>query len=95
MLVFFVWNALGFGFNAAQQTRLVTLAGTQAPVVLALNAACIYVGAAVGAMIGGWVIVGAGLSALGLAGGLTCLLSVAAIVLSNRLTPVDSGPVRT
>ncbi len=94
LLLFLVWNAIGFGFNAAQQLRLVKMAGSQAPVALALNAACIYVGAAVGAVIGGRVVAVAGLGALGLAGGLTCLAAVAAILLSNRLSPVDTGPVR-
>ncbi|CTQ49844.1 MFS transporter [Jannaschia donghaensis] len=94
MALFFVWNAVGFGFNAAQQLRLVTMAGVQAPVALALNAACIYVGAAVGSVIGGQVVATAGLGALGLAGGGTALIAVGAIILSNRLSPVDSGPSR-
>ncbi|SDY63146.1 Predicted arabinose efflux permease, MFS family [Jannaschia faecimaris] len=95
MALFFVWNACGYGFIAGQQMRLVVLAGTQAPVALALNAACIYVGAALGAVIGGWVVAGAGLAALGVAGGVTCLLAVATILVSARLSPVDTGPLRT
>lgn len=92
--LFFVWNACGYGFTAGQQMRLVGLAGAQAPVALALNAACIYVGAALGAVIGGWVVAGPGLGALGVAGSVTCLIAVATIVASNRLSPVDMGHPR-
>lgn len=94
MLLFLVWNAAGFGFTAGQQSRLVAMSGAQAPVVLALNAACIYVGAALGAVVGGWVVAGAGLGALGAAGGTAALLAIATILVSNRLSPVDMGPPR-
>ncbi|MGB3555785.1 MAG: MFS transporter, partial [Jannaschia sp.] len=94
MMLFFVWNGVGFAFNSSQQVRLVALAGAQAPVALALNAACIYVGAALGAALGGRVVAGAGLSALGVAGGITALLAVAAILASQRLTPVDRASPR-
>ncbi|WP_179378716.1 MFS transporter [Jannaschia marina] len=94
MGLFFVWNACGYGFNAGQQMRLVALAGVRAPVALALNAACIYVGAALGAALGGWVIAGAGLGALGIAGGLAGLLAVGTILWSMRLSPVDTAPRR-
>lgn len=89
MLLFFAWNAAGYAFMAGQQARLVVLAGPQAPVALSLNAACIYVGAAIGAAVGGAVVDGAGLSALGVAGGLAATLAIGAILLSQRLTPVD------
>lgn len=94
MALFFIWNACGYGFTAGQQMRLVGLAGAQAPVALALNAACIYVGAALGALVGGWVVWGAGLPALGVAGGACCLIAVTVILVSARLSPVDSGPSR-
>lgn len=94
MGLFFVWNACGYGFTAGQQMRLVTLAGSQAPVALALNAACIYVGAAIGATLGGWVLAGAGLQALGVAGGTMALVAVGWIIASQRLSPVDSTAAR-
>ncbi|MGB3406953.1 MAG: hypothetical protein WBA67_05610, partial [Jannaschia sp.] len=67
----------------------------QAPVALALNAACIYIGAAFGATLGGWVVAGQGLAALGIGGSATALAAVVWIVVSKRLSPVDSGSVRT
>ncbi|PWJ22409.1 MFS transporter [Jannaschia seohaensis] len=90
-LLLLAWNAAGFAFNSSQQIRVVVLAGARAPVALALNAACIYVGAAIGSALGAGVIDGFGLSALGVAGGITVLAAVAALVLSQRLTPVDRG----
>lgn len=64
----FIWSVCGWSFMAPQQSRLITRAPEVAPVMLALNAAAIYVGAAVGSAIGGAVLSVAGLSALGLAG---------------------------
>ena len=93
MLLFFGWNAAGFAFTAGQQMRLVALAGPRAPVALALNAACIYVGAAIGAALGGLVVAGAGLGALGVAGGAFALVAVANIAASRRAPPVDRTPV--
>ncbi len=92
--LFFVWNACGYGSTAGQQVRLMTLAGPQAPVAIALNAACIYVGAAFGAAVGGWVVAGAGLGALGVAGGIAASLAVAWILASRILPPVDTAAMR-
>ena len=89
-----VWNAVGFAFNAAQQSRLVALAGPRTPVALALNAACIYLGAALGSAVGAGVIEGAGIGAIGAAGGVAGLLAVGHVLLSNRLSPVDAAPPR-
>ncbi|TFL19065.1 MFS transporter [Jannaschia formosa] len=89
--LFFGWNAAGYAFMAGQQTRLVALAGAQAPVALSLNAACIYGGAAIGAAIGGAVVSEAGLSALGVAGGAGAILAIVTILVSHRLTPVRNA----
>ncbi|MEL7093090.1 MAG: MFS transporter, partial [Pseudomonadota bacterium] len=67
LAVALVWSTAGWSFMAGQQMRLVGLAGPQAPVVLALNAAAIYVGAAGGSAVGAWVIDQFGVSALGIA----------------------------
>jgi len=83
----FCWSTFGWSFMAAQQVRLITMAPSSASVVLALNAAAIYVGAALGSAIGGAVLSRYDLNALGIAGGLTALLAVAHIWLSNRLSP--------
>jgi len=66
-----LWSVFGWSFMAAQQARVIGLAPAAAPVMLALNAAGIYVGAALGSAFGGLVLAGIGLGALGrVAGGL-------------------------
>ncbi|KIN61649.1 Major facilitator superfamily MFS 1 [Sulfitobacter noctilucae] len=83
-----VWAVCGWSFMAGQQMRLITFAGPNAPVVLALNAAAIYVGAAVGSAFGGLVLAQFGLNALGLFAGLTAVLALAHLTLSAWFTPV-------
>ena len=83
----FCWSTFGWSFMAAQQARLLTLAPESASVVLSLNAAAIYVGAAIGAAIGGVVLSTFSLSALGVAGGICAILGVAHIVISKRISP--------
>jgi DHA1 family inner membrane transport protein len=90
LMLFLVWSASGWSFMAGQQARLVSLSGARAPVVLSLNAAAIYVGAALGAALGGWVVATAGLAALGWAGGLCAMAAVVNIVWSARLAPVSA-----
>jgi DHA1 family inner membrane transport protein len=87
LTLLFVWATLGWSFMAGQQARLAVLAGPQTPVALALNAAAIYVGAALGAAAGGLALGLVGLGGLGLVGGLAGLLAVANIALSHRLSP--------
>lgn len=86
-LMSFAWALFGWAFMAGQQMRLVNLSGPQAPVVLALNAAAIYIGAAVGSALGGVVIAFAGIDYLGIAAGLVSLCGLAHITLSARLAP--------
>ncbi|NKX45320.1 MFS transporter [Roseicyclus persicicus] len=81
----FVWSVFGWSFAAPQQLRVIGIAPERASVLLALNAAAIYVGAAVGAAIGGAVIGLAGLDALGVAAALAALVALGNLVLSRRL----------
>ncbi|KPP83487.1 MAG: Arabinose efflux permease [Rhodobacteraceae bacterium HLUCCO07] len=67
-LFLFLWPAFGWSFMAAQQARLMRMAPERAPVLMALNAASIYVGAALGSALGGLVLAGWGMAALGLGG---------------------------
>lgn len=48
-----VWGLFGWGFMPIQQARLVSLAPTLAAVSLSLNASAIYIGTAVGSLLGG------------------------------------------
>jgi predicted MFS family arabinose efflux permease len=70
------WSALGWSFNVPQQARLGALDPARAPVLLALNAAAIYVGTSVGAAIGGRVVEAAGFEALGPIGAAMIVVSI-------------------
>jgi predicted MFS family arabinose efflux permease len=80
----FVWSVCGWSFMAPQQALLVRLAPDRPNVVLALNAAAIYVGAAAGSAAGAAVIARFGPGALGLAGGLAGVLAVANLWVARR-----------
>ncbi|NNE24571.1 MAG: MFS transporter [Rhizobiales bacterium] len=87
LAVVFCWSVCGWSIMAAQQSRLITLAPQAASVVLSLNAAAIYVGAAIGSAIGGVVINVSGLTTLGIAGSMAALFAIGHIVVSNRISP--------
>lgn len=80
------WSLVGWSFGAAQQVRLISLAPDSASVVLALNAAAIYVGAAVGSAIGGGVLDAFGPAALGVTGGIGALVALGHLALSRRMS---------
>lgn len=86
VLVLF-WAMCGWSFMAPQQSRLIALAPDRQAVVLALNAAAIYIGAAAGSAAGGAALSHFGLGGLGLAGGIAALLGVANIVAARALRP--------
>ncbi|WP_299561100.1 MFS transporter [uncultured Sulfitobacter sp.] len=88
VMLVFAWSLASWSFMAGQQLRLISLAGHRAPVVLALNAAAIYVGAAIGSGLGGLVISGFGLKALGLAAGMVTAVALVHLTVSARLTPI-------
>ncbi|MEQ6247394.1 MFS transporter [Sulfitobacter sp. HNIBRBA3233] len=91
-LLSFVWAVCGWSFMAGQQLRLIGLAGPLAPVVLALNAAAIYVGAALGSALGGLIVSGFGLAATGIGGGICAFAALLHILISARLTPLRPQP---
>ena len=64
------WGVVGWGFLPAQVSRLVTLAPNAAPLVLSLNGSALYLGSALGALVGGLVLQYAGPVDLGIAGAL-------------------------
>jgi predicted MFS family arabinose efflux permease len=83
LLLLFVWSLAGWSFMAAQQIRLLSLV-PEASVVLALNAAAIYVGAALGSAVGGAVLDVAGLLWLGPAAAVAALLALGHLAVSHR-----------
>ncbi|MEL6619421.1 MAG: MFS transporter [Pseudomonadota bacterium] len=89
MALALAWSVSGWSFMSGQQVRLIGAAGARAPVVLALNAAAIYVGAAVGSALGAGVITQFGLSSVGLAAGLAAGVALLHLLLSVRLSPAS------
>ncbi|SFQ44751.1 Predicted arabinose efflux permease, MFS family [Roseivivax halotolerans] len=84
MALVFLWSILGWSFMAAQQVRLLGLAPEEASVVLALNAAAIYVGTACGSAFGGLVLDMAGIDALGIGASIAALWALTHILWSHR-----------
>ncbi len=84
-----LWALFAFSFMAAQQVRLISLAPAQAPVFLALNAAAIYVGAAIGSAIGGIAITVVGLVLLGITGGAIALLAFVVLRAADSILAND------
>ena len=80
-----LWSVFGWSFMAAQQARLIGMAPAAAPVMLALNAAGIYVGAALGSAFGGLVLAGVGLGPLGLVAAALMGVALGHLRLSVRL----------
>jgi len=75
-----VWGMAGFGLTAPQQSRLVSLSPTQAPLLLSLNSSMLYMGTALGAVVSGALIESVGLANLAWVGapfGLAALLTLA------------------
>lgn len=64
-----VWSVFTWSFMAPQQARLAGLDAPRTPILFALNASAIYVGASVGTLVGGLMLdQSGGFAALGLAG---------------------------
>jgi len=53
LTVMLVWGTAGFGMMAPQQSRLAMMAPAQAPLLLSLNTSMLYLGTALGAVVGG------------------------------------------
>ena len=80
VIIMVVWGMAGFGLTAPQQSRLVSLSPTQAPLLLSLNSSMLYLGTALGAVVSGAVIESVGLANLSWVGapfGLAALLTLA------------------
>lgn len=82
----FVWAIGGWSFMTAQQSRLITISPETAPVLLALNAAAIYIGAAVGTALGSVVLKHSSLDALGIAASIAVIGALGHILWSKRVS---------
>lgn len=80
-----VWGLAGYGFMTPQQSRLVSLAPAAASLALALNAAALYVGSALGGTVGSAIIASYGLHGLGWGAALLTAAALAALMLSLRM----------
>jgi predicted MFS family arabinose efflux permease len=84
-VLLFAWAAAGWAFAIAQQSRLVMLDPARTQVLLALSAACIYVGSSIGSMLGGVAMTFGGVPALGVATVAMGLVGIAHLALTLKL----------
>jgi MFS transporter, DHA1 family, inner membrane transport protein len=85
-----IWGMVGWGTVPPQQHRLVQRAGPGAGIALSLNASAIYLGIALGGVLGGYVVDTAGAAQLwlpaGACGALALLLLPVSVVAERRAT---------
>jgi predicted MFS family arabinose efflux permease len=84
-----VWGFGAFAINGAQQPRMIALAPRYATATLPLNSSSIYIGQAMGALLGAGLIAGPGYVWLGPAGAMVLL---AAFVISRRAANLALAP---
>lgn len=85
-----VWGLAGFGLTAPQQSRLVSLSPSQAPLLLSLNSSMLYLGTALGAVVSGALINSVGLAQLGWVGAPFALTALLTLVF-DRATDADKA----
>ncbi|MEL6422233.1 MAG: MFS transporter, partial [Pseudomonadota bacterium] len=79
------WSIVGWSFMVPQQARLAALDPALAPVLLALNAAAIYLAAALGSANGGYVLDALGMVALGPVSVVLIIAALVSIPVTRRL----------
>lgn len=84
-LIVTLWSSFAWCFMPPQQSRLVTIAPAAPALALALNAAMIYAGIAIGSAIGARLLDWRGLAVLGIAGGISAGLALLHLLVSDRL----------
>jgi MFS transporter, DHA1 family, inner membrane transport protein len=88
-----LWSSFGWSFMAPQQARLVGLAPQAQGLVLALNAAMLYVGIAIGSGLASALLNWGGLQALGVGGGFGAVLALAHLYASDTAAKRAPRPV--
>ncbi len=86
LTISFVWNLAGWGFTVPQQARLMALDAKTQGVMLALNAAGIYLGTGLGSAIAGAVYENWGIEATGIVGGAIAALAIVHMLFSDWLS---------
>jgi predicted MFS family arabinose efflux permease len=84
LLFMLVWGAAGWGFLPAQQHRLIALAPRAPAIAISLNASAMYLGIALGALVGAQVIGTAGPGVLWVVAAVCAAGSVAMVTVSAR-----------
>ncbi|WDD90205.1 MFS transporter (plasmid) [Burkholderia sp. FERM BP-3421] len=80
-----VWGAAGWAFNPAQQAKLIGIAGLDvAPVSLSLNSSFTYLGFAIGAAMGSFIVAYSSVSDVGVIGGLCELAALIVTLAADR-----------
>lgn len=79
-----LWSSFAWCFMPAQQSRLVSIAPQASALALALNAAMIYAGIAIGSAISGRLLAWQGLGILGLAAGAAAAVALLHLLWSER-----------
>jgi predicted MFS family arabinose efflux permease len=82
-----VWGLAGFGLTAPQQSRLVSLSPSQAPLLLSLNSSMLYLGTALGAVVSGALIQSVGLAKLSWVGAPFALAALLTLVFDRMPKP--------
>ncbi len=84
-----VWGVIAWMFPPAQASRILAIAPESAPLDLSLNYSALYLGVAIGSMIGGLVITNLGLNYLGTVGSIFSILGLAVIRLARTARPKE------
>lgn len=92
-LLLFGWACFGWSMSVPQQARLVALDPDRTQVLLSLSAACIYVGASLGATIAGLAKSAGGIPGIGIAAILAGLVGIAhlMLLLARESRPAAAG----
>ncbi|MFT4099263.1 MAG: MFS transporter [Rhodoblastus sp.] len=85
MFLSFLWSLVGWGFTVPQQARLMAIDPATQGVMLALNAAGIYLGSGIGSALAGAVYESWGIEATGVVGGVLAALAIAHLFVSDWL----------
>jgi predicted MFS family arabinose efflux permease len=89
-----LWGAVGWMLLPAQASRLVALQPTSAPISLSLNASALYLGVALGSVVGGAVLNVGTPADLGWTGAIPTLLALIIMLATGRL-PALRGALST